>query len=40
MKSALIYPAVILTLTISALVFIIIAVVPKFVDMFKDNDAH
>ena len=39
MRSALIYPAVILILTISALVFIIVAVVPSFVKMFNENGA-
>ena len=39
MKSALIYPAVILILAIAALVFIMVAVVPSFVNMFKENGA-
>ena len=39
MISALIYPAVIFVFAIAALVFIIMYVVPKFVDMFKQNDA-
>ncbi len=40
MKSALIYPAVILTATIAALVFIIVYVVPQFVGMFSSNGAE
>lgn len=40
MKSALIYPAVILTATIGALGFIIIYVVPQFVGMFQSNNAE
>ncbi len=40
MKSALIYPAVILTATIAALGFIIIYVVPQFVGMFQSNNAE
>jgi len=39
MLSAMIYPAVILTLTIAALVFIIVTVVPQFVNMFQSNNA-
>ncbi len=40
MLSALIYPAVILTMTIAALGFIIIFVVPQFIDMFSSNGAE
>lgn len=40
MKSALIYPAVILSATIIALGFIIIYVVPQFVGMFASNGAE
>lgn len=40
MKSALIYPSVILTATIAALGFIIIYVVPQFVGMFQSNNAE
>lgn len=40
MKSALIYPAVILSATILALGFIIIYVVPQFVGMFSSNGAE
>jgi type IV pilus assembly protein PilC len=40
MKSALIYPSVILTATILALGFIIIYVVPQFVGMFASNGAE
>lgn len=40
MKSALIYPAVILTATVAALGFIIIYVVPQFVGMFSSNGAE
>lgn len=39
MISALVYPAVILTVAIVAVVFIVIYVVPQFVDMFESNDA-
>ena len=40
MRSALIYPAVILTATIAALGFIVIYVVPQFVKMFSANGAE
>ncbi|MBQ7136699.1 MAG: type II secretion system F family protein [Bacilli bacterium] len=40
MLSALIYPAVILTVAIGAVVFIIMFVVPQFVDMFASNNAE
>jgi len=40
MLSALIYPAVILTVAIGAVVFIIMYVVPQFVDMFASNNAE
>ena len=40
MKSALIYPAVILSATVAALGFIIIYVVPQFVGMFQSNNAE
>ncbi len=40
MKSALIYPAVILVATIAALGFIIVYVVPQFVGMFESNNAE
>jgi len=40
MLSALIYPAVILTVAIGAVVFIILYVVPQFVDMFESNSAE
>ncbi len=40
MISALIYPAVILTLAIGAIVFVIVTVVPQFVTMFESNDAE
>ncbi|MDD6878718.1 MAG: type II secretion system F family protein [bacterium] len=40
MMSALIYPSVILSLTIAALVFIIVTVVPQFVSMFESNNAQ
>ena len=40
MKSALIYPAVILTATIGALVFIITYVVPQFATMFTENGSE
>lgn len=40
MRSALVYPAVILTATIAALTFIIVYVVPQFVGMFSSNGAE
>ena len=40
MKSALIYPAVIMTATVAALGFIIIYVGPQFVGMFSSNGAE
>lgn len=40
MMSALIYPSVILSLTIAALVFIIVTVVPQFISMFEQNNAE
>ena len=40
MKSALIYPSVILIATVAALGFIIIYVVPQFVGMFQSNNAE
>ncbi len=39
MISALVYPAVILTVAIGAVVFIVMFVVPQFVDMFASNNA-
>lgn len=39
MLSAMIYPAVIFTLAIAAMAFIILFVVPQFVEMFEDNSA-
>ena len=40
MISALMYPAVILTVAIVAVVFVIVYVVPQFVGMFTSNDAE
>ncbi len=40
MMSALIYPAVILTVAIGAVIFIVMFVVPQFVDMFASNNAE
>jgi type IV pilus assembly protein PilC len=40
MVSALIYPAVIFTAAVAAVVFIIIKVVPQFVSMFAENGAE
>ena len=40
MMSALIYPAVIFSAAIGAIVFIIVAVVPQFVSMFADQGAE
>lgn len=39
MLSALIYPAVIFVLAVAAIVFVIVTVVPQFVNMFKSNNA-
>lgn len=40
MMSALIYPAVIFTVAVGAVVFIVMFVVPQFVDMFASNNAE
>jgi type IV pilus assembly protein PilC len=40
MMSALIYPAVIFTAAVAAIIFIIVAVVPQFVSMFADQGAE
>ena len=40
MISALIYPAVILTMVIAVLFFLILFVVPQFIDMFADQGAE
>ncbi len=40
MLSALIYPSVILTVAIGAVIFIVVFVVPQFVDMFASNNAE
>lgn len=39
MLSAMVYPAVIFTLAVAAMAFIILFVVPQFVDMFESNSA-
>ena len=39
MMSALIYPAVIFTVAVGAVIFIVMFVVPQFVDMFASNNA-
>lgn len=39
MKSAMIYPVVILTLAIAVLVFMLVYLVPQFASMFSENDA-
>jgi len=39
MISAMIYPSVILCLAIAALVFVIVTVVPQFINMFESNNA-
>ncbi len=39
MLSALIYPAVIFTVAVGAVIFIVMFVVPQFVDMFASNNA-
>jgi len=40
MMSALIYPAVILVVAIAAVIFIVMYVVPQFIDMFASNNAE
>lgn len=40
MLSALIYPAVIFTVAVGAVIFIVMFVVPQFVDMFASNNAE
>lgn len=40
MISALVYPAVILTVAIAAVIFIVVYVVPQFVGMFASNNAE
>ncbi len=40
MQSALVYPAVIFTMAMGAIVFLVMFVVPQFVDMFKSNNAE
>lgn len=40
MQSALIYPAVIFTFAIGAIIFLVMFVVPQFVDMFQSNNAE
>lgn len=40
MISALIYPAVIFSFAVIAVIFIIMFVVPQFIDMFQSNDAE
>lgn len=40
MISALIYPSVILTVAIAAIIFVIVYVVPQFVGMFESNNAE
>ena len=40
MMSAMIYPAVIFSFALIAVVFIIMFVVPQFIDMFQSNDAE
>lgn len=39
MISAMVYPAVILVLAIAAIIFIVVTVVPQFIDMFRSNNA-
>ena len=40
MMSALIYPAVIFTIAVGAVIFIVMYVVPQFIDMFESNNAE
>ena len=39
MISAMVYPAVILVLAIAAIIFIVVTVVPQFIEMFRSNNA-
>ena len=39
MISAMVYPAVILVLAIVAIIFIVVTVVPQFIEMFRSNNA-
>lgn len=39
MKSAMIYPVVILTLAVGVLIFMLVYLVPQFASMFSENDA-
>lgn len=40
MISAMVYPAVILVLAIAAIIFIVVTVVPQFIEMFRSNNAN
>ena len=40
MVSAMTYPIIVLCIAIGVIIFILASIVPKFVDMYKDNDAE
>ena len=39
MVSAMTYPIIVLCIAIGVIIFILVSIVPQFVDMYKDNDA-
>ena len=40
MVSAMTYPIIVLCIAIGVIIFILVSIVPQFVDMYKDNDAE
>lgn len=40
MVSAMTYPVIVLCIAIGVIIFILVSIVPQFVDMYKDNDAE
>ena len=38
--SAMTYPVIVLCIAIGVIIFILVSIVPKFVDMYEDNDAE
>ena len=40
MVSAMTYPVIVLCIAIGVIIFILVSIVPKFVDMYEDNDAE
>ncbi|HIT37810.1 MAG TPA: type II secretion system F family protein [Candidatus Onthousia faecipullorum] len=40
MVSAMTYPIIVLCIAIGVIIFILVSIVPSFVDMYKDNDAE